>query len=58
MLTNPVALKIYSKLCEYPPSELRKRIDLVAKSAKLVYRKCGRNEARIFCRLIRAAMVG
>ena len=57
MLTHPISLAIWRKIASAPDGWAEQNIPLLAKSALLVYRKCGRNEAQIFINLVRACLL-
>lgn len=57
MLTHPLSKALYSKLASAPAGWAAQNMTLVAKSALLVYRKCGRREAQVFIDLVRVGII-
>lgn len=56
MLTHPTAIALYRKLVQSSPEALQANIPLLAKCARHVKHTAGRQEARQFIGLIRAAL--
>ena len=57
MLTHTVSTALWAKFAAAPSNWLMQNKTLAARSALVIRRKCGSEEAHIFIALVRAAMV-
>ena len=57
MLTHKVSRALWSKIAVASSDWLEQNTTLIARSAMLIYRTCGREEARAYLALVRASML-
>lgn len=57
MLTHPIAKYIWSKIAGASAEWYIVNVPLLAKSARIIYHKCGRQEAHQFIVLVRIAQI-
>ncbi len=56
MLSYPLAIALYDRFCCASQEWLKLHLELIALSALLIRRKCGREEAKTFICLMRLAL--